>query len=710
MWNDPKSWELPLQAEEPTDRGLVVRNGVKIAYEQYGVSGPMLVLLPCWIIVHARSWKAQIADLSQCCRLLVIDGRGNGASDRPIGSEAYTHEEYVSDALAVMDHLSVGQCTLVGFSKGGPEAALIARARPKQIDAVIFIAPVGPMSAEARRARAKAFMTPLPKFEGWSQYNAHFIHNHTLDFLQFFFSRMFCEPHSTKQFEDALEWGSSTSAQTLVDTTLGSLSSMSNVQEAYEALECPVLLIHGDADDIVPVKTGREVAQACNAEMIEMPGSGHGPHLRHPAAVNDFIRTFLKKHNLLKQAERITRRQSTAPRLLYLSSPIGLGHARRDLAIARALRTRDPTLQIDWLAQDPVTRFLEYAGETCHGASVRLASESRHIEEEAGEHDLNVFEALRRMDEILVRNFRVLQDVLTDNKYDLVIADEAWDIDHFWHEHPNLKRAPLVWMTDFVGFAPMPQGGRQEAKLTADYNEEMVTHVERNVGVRDRSIFIGNATDVVDDSLGPNLPNRRAWTEEKFTFSGYVLGDDVPQRSDREELRDRLGFRAGEKVCVVTVGGSGVGAPLIRRILESIPIAHRQFPELRVIVITGPRLKLDHQASKRNIEFRGFELNLPLLLAACDLAIVQGGLSTCMELAAVGTPFIYFPLERHFEQNVHVRHRLERHQAGRRLSFAESNAEIIAAAICDELSKPAQSMAVERDGAHRAASLIADLL
>ena len=699
-----------MRAEAPTDHGFVVRDGVKIAYEQFGISGPMLVLLPCWIIVHARSWKAQIADLCQCCRLLVIDGRGNGASDRPIGSEAYTYEEYVADALAVMDHLGVRQCTLVGFSKGGPQAALIAQARPKQIDAVILVAPVGPMSAETRLAHTIAFTTRLPKYEGWSQYNAHFIQNHMHEFLQFFFSRMFCEPHSTKQIEDALEWGSSTSAQSLVDTAVGSLSSTSNVQEAYEALKCPVLLIHGDADEIVPVKTGREVAQACNAEMIEMPGSGHGPHLRHPAAVNEFIRTFLKKHKLLKRAERITPRPTATPRLLYLSSPIGLGHARRDLAIARALRIKEPNLQIDWLAQDPVTRFLEYAGETCHGASVRLASESRHIEEEAGEHDLNVFEALRRMDEILVRNFRVLQDVMTDNKYDLVIADEAWDVDHFWHEHPNLKRAPLVWMTDFVGFAPMPEGGPHEAKLTADYNEEMVTHVERNVGVRDRSIFIGNAADVVDDSLGPNLPNRRAWTEGNFEFSGYVLGDDVPHRSEREGLRDRLGFRVGEKVCIITVGGSGVGAPLIRRILESIPIAHCQIPELRMIVIRGPRLKLNDQGYDKSIEFRGFEPNLPLLLAACDLAIVQGGLSTCMELAAVGTPFIYFPLEHHFEQNVHVRHRLEMYKAGRRLSFAQCDAKIIAAAICDELSKPVQSMAVERDGAQRAASLIAGLL
>ena len=75
--------------------------------------------------------------------------------------------------------------------------------------------------------------------------------------------------------------------------------------------------------------------------------------------------------------------------------------------------------------------------------------------------------------------------------YDLVIADEAWDIDHYWHEHPELKKAALAWFTDFVGFLPMPSGGEHEAFLTADYNAEMIEHIERHPGVRDRAIFVG---------------------------------------------------------------------------------------------------------------------------------------------------------------------------------------------------------------------------
>src|SRR6478735_10070017 len=185
-------------------------------------------------------------------------------------------------------------------------------------------------------------------------------------------------------------------------------------------------------------------------------------------------------------------------RALYVSSPIGLGHAQRDAAIARELRARVPDLQIDWLAQDPTTRVLEAEGERIHPASVHLASESGHFAYESSEHDLHCFHALRRMDEILVANFMVFQEVVEEGLYDVVIGDEAWDVDHFWHENPELKRGQHVWLTDFVGFLPMSDGGEREAYLTADYNAEMIEHVDDHPQVRDRAIFVGSPEDCDD--------------------------------------------------------------------------------------------------------------------------------------------------------------------------------------------------------------------
>ena len=165
-----------------------------------------------------------------------------------------------------------------------------------------------------------------------------------------------------------------------------------------------------------------------------------------------------------------------------------------------------PELEIDWLAQDPVTRVLEACGERIHPASRLLANESRHIAAESHGHELNVFEAWRRMDEILLANFMVFHDVVRDQPYDLWIGDEAWELDYYLHENPELKTAPFCFLTDFVGWLPMPEGGEHEARLTADYNAEMIEQIARFPRVRDKAIFVGNPDDIVPDSFGEGLP------------------------------------------------------------------------------------------------------------------------------------------------------------------------------------------------------------
>ena len=129
--------------------------------------------------------------------------------------------------------------------------------------------------------------------------------------------------------------------------------------------------------------------------------------------------------------------------------------------------------------QAPVDRFLAGYGEQVHPGCTELANESAHFEESSGEHDLHAFQALRDMDEILVHNFMVFTEVVEQGQYDLVVGDEAWDVDHFLHEHPELKRTAFAWVTDFVGFVPFPDGGEREELLTADYNAEMVEHLAR---------------------------------------------------------------------------------------------------------------------------------------------------------------------------------------------------------------------------------------
>jgi predicted glycosyltransferase len=304
----------------------------------------------------------------------------------------------------------------------------------------------------------------------------------------------------------------------------------------------------------------------------------------------------------------------------------------------------------------------------------------------------------------------VFADLVEEREYDAWIGDEAWDLDYFLHENPTLKRTPFVWLTDFVGWLPMPDSGAWEAFLAADYNAEMVDLVGRLPALRDRSLFVGNPEDIVAAPLGPDLPPIREWTEQHFEFVGYVTGFDAAEVADRQQLRADLGYGPDEKVCIVTVGGSGVGHHLLRRVASAFPAVCDSVPGLRMIMVTGPRIDPRSFETPAGVEVRGYVPDLYRHLAACDLAIVQGGLTTTMELTANRRPFIYVPLRHHFEQNFHVRHRLERYNAGSCLDYDDTTPDNLAQVIATEIDRPVDYRPVETDGASRAAAKIAELL
>jgi pimeloyl-ACP methyl ester carboxylesterase len=697
------------RAQYPDEEGYVERDGVRIFYEVYGRGAPTVLLLPTWSIMHSRHWKCQIPYLARHFRVVAFDGRGSGKSDRPTAPSAYTEREYAHDALAVLDATATDQAVIVGLSCGALWGTLLAADHPQRVLAAAYIGPAVPLAPPHPERAVYSFDEPLDTTEGWAKYNRHYWLTHYADFLEFFFREIFTEPHSTKQIEDCIGWGLETTPETLVAIEEGLGLEQLEFRALCARVRCPVLVLHGDADAIRPLAQGAGLADATRGTLVVLEGSGHCPHARDPVKVNLLVGEFVEAlERRPPQTATWARARTRRRRALYVSSPIGLGHARRDVAIARALRELVPDLEIEWLAQHPVTKALEAEGERIHPASAHLANESHHIECESAEHDLHAFQAIRRMDEILVANFMLFADVVREQPYDLWIGDEAWELDYFLHENPELKTAAYCWLTDFVGWLPMSDGGEREAFLTADYNAEMIEHIARFPRLRDRAVFVGNPDDVVADSFGPGLPAIRDWTERHYDFAGYVTGFEPA--ADRERLRAELGYGPDEQVCVVTVGGSGVGEDLLRRVIEALPRARAQVPRLRMVVVAGPRIDPASLPAHDGLDVHAYVHDLYRHLAACDLAVVQGGLTTAMELTAAKRPFLYFPLRHHFEQRVHVRHRLERYGAGRCLEFDESPADVIAGAIAEEIGREVDYRDVETDGAERAAALIAELL
>jgi pimeloyl-ACP methyl ester carboxylesterase len=695
----------------------VDREGVRVAWEVYGQGETTIALMPTWMLIHSRCWKAQIPYLARHARIVVWDPRGNGKSDRPRSGAAHNETEYVKDALAVLDATGTERATLVSFSRGAQAALRLCADHPERVTSAVFIGPMFPVSLFGglrwrvmNGRRAGRYFNSAPQPRGWLKFNAQHWRDNYSDFVEWFVRRMLPEAHSTKQIEDGIAWGHDTDGEALAASARGlAFTSLARADqmELARRVRCPTLVIHGTRDYINDYSSAKKLAKLTGGKLLTLPGVGHFPQARKPVVVNLAIREFACPPVPVMPPPR---RTPARKRILYISSPIGLGHAQRDVAVARELRKLVPDVEIDWLAQDPVTRVLTAEKERIHPASAHLASEVRHIECESAEHDLHCFQAIRRMDEILIANFMVFHDLIRDEHYDLWIADEAWELDYYLHENPKEKRAAFAWFTDFVGWLPFADGGTYESGLTNDYNEQMVEHIAAHPKLRDRALFVGNTDDIVPDRLGPRLPLIRDWTEKHFEFPGYITGFDPRALGDRAELRHALGWRDDELVCVVTVGGSGVGGALLRRVIASYPEAKRLVPALRMLVVTGPRIDPRSLPSADGLEIVAYVHNLYRHLAACDLAVVQGGLTTAMELCAAKRPFIYFPLRHHFEQNFHVRHRLERYRAGRCMDFDTATPETIAAAIAAEIGKTVDYLDVESDGAARAAKRLADML
>ena len=113
-----------MRARQPDRQGYTIRDGIRLHWELYGQGDRTVFFLPTWSIIHSRHWKLQVAYMARHCRVLVMDGRGNGLSDRPADPKAYADEEFAADALAVMDDTGTQSAALVSLSRGARWALL----------------------------------------------------------------------------------------------------------------------------------------------------------------------------------------------------------------------------------------------------------------------------------------------------------------------------------------------------------------------------------------------------------------------------------------------------------------------------------------------------------------------------------------------------------------------------------------------------------
>ena len=406
------------RARLPDVEGFAVRDGVKIAWARYGTAGFHVLMMPAWSIVHSRIWKAQVPYLSRHYRVTTFDGRGSGRSDRPKGAAAYTDEEYAADTLAVMNAAGIGSAVLVGLSSGADWAVRAAGTHPDRVAGLIAIGGSCRFAGRDPEAEEREWLRRKDSHDGWDKFGKHYWLDADGaaydDFLRFFFAEMFHEPHSTKQIEDGIGWGHEVEPEVLVDTVEGRSGFPPAVAFPVEPLaaqvRCPVVVLHGTEDAICSPAIGERLAKLTSGRVILVEGGGHGLPSRDPVLVNREIRAFVDAVAIPTAPagpRRWTRALRRGRRVLYLSSPIGLGHARRDVAIADELRLLHPDLR-DRLADpgpgdpDAGRSWGTRAPDVGHAGQRERARRGRVRRPRPAR-----FQAIRRMDEILVHNFTV---------------------------------------------------------------------------------------------------------------------------------------------------------------------------------------------------------------------------------------------------------------------------------------------------------------
>lgn len=289
-----------MRARYPDREGFVNRDGADIFYEVYDNQGTTVVLVPTTTIWNSRQWKAQIPYLARHFRVVTFDGRGNGRSDKPANVEAYRTSALVADVLAVMDATRTERGVLVALCHAVPWTLELATSVPHRVSGLVAIAPHVDHIAENHAHWTEALAQwdeVLDEYEGWQMCNRHFWLTDYPQWLEFFFSELIPEPHSTKQIEDAIAWGMGTTGRIRVSELSARARNARGSKETIElcrAITQPMLVIHGTHDQCQSVGKGRALAELAGAKLLEVEGGGHGLPGREPVKVNLAIKELVE--------------------------------------------------------------------------------------------------------------------------------------------------------------------------------------------------------------------------------------------------------------------------------------------------------------------------------------------------------------------------------------------------------------------------------
>ncbi len=254
-------------------------DGTTLHYEERGAGEPVALLNG--VLMTTASWAFQRAALEPRFRLLLHDFRGQLLSGKP--ERPWPIEQHSGDFLALLDHLGIERCHVVGTSYGGEVGLIFAAHHPERVRSLAVIASVahaGPRLREQTEAWALAALSaPETLFDAVAadSYSPAFVRANPA----------------------LIEAGRARLAQ----APPGFLPAFARLVRAFQALDaraalariaCPTLVIAAAGDTLKPPSYSRAIAEGIRgAELAVVADAGHAVVLEQPEAVNALLLRFL---------------------------------------------------------------------------------------------------------------------------------------------------------------------------------------------------------------------------------------------------------------------------------------------------------------------------------------------------------------------------------------------------------------------------------
>ena len=369
-------------------------------------------------------------------------------------------------------------------------------------------------------------------------------------------------------------------------------------------------------------------------------------------------------------------------KVLFFTSPIGLGHATRDIAIAEKLKhiANDEILFIsggaayDLISKEGFQALNLYRPPPFTVDSGKLR---------------NSFVWLMRYIIYYKRSKKIAEEVIRKDvrKYPLIVSDEDFASISV---SQNTILSKSLFIYDMV--EPTASGHgiisnycniNIENSVGETHFASGFLHIFEKKMNRSMSNLIKKCDKVIIPDFGDNRAN--------LVYVGPIVRE---VKSDRMSLRNNLGFT--RKTILVCAGGTDGGRHLIQKSLEAYGNLKKRL-DVNLVLVPGPNLELNDSDDFYNL---GFVDNLHEYIYASDLVISLAGRSTIDESTVYGTPGIFIPIKNHFEQE----------QNALRLGYKYEDISKLESLIEEKLGMNHQTPILNSTGAEITAKIISELL